>query len=108
MFTDLKISKGSGSLKVIPVQEGSLKLTQSKGVLLYAFSNQDKNTELGLQYKLESTEVKSVSLGYYYTSTQPTLTPVYVFRGEGYDRVNKRLVQTTTIVSALPNENTNP
>ena len=47
-------------------------------------------------------EVLSVQLGYLLLSNRNDLVPVFVFSGKGYIEEDKKAVNTTTIISALP------
>ncbi len=95
------LSSGGQTLSVVSPSEAVVRLQTGNGVLASVSSIEDINKEDPPRYVFSAISVAGVTLGYYYTSKQPILAPVYLYKGEARDKKN-RAVNTVSIVSALP------
>ncbi len=95
------IRKSNEDIAVISYDEAVGRLQNNEGVLSSATP-----TEYSVAYLnpaiLQSVQVRSAALGFFYSPALPSLVPVYVFRGTSSVQEIPGPIDTTTIVSAIP------
>lgn len=88
-------------ISIISYNEAAARLAANKGTL-----SSVSTTAEGESFLTGSTpkniQISTVQLGYIFLPNRNDLVPVFVFFGSGYIEEEKRAVNTTTIVSALP------
>ena len=88
-------------MTIVSYKEATERLAAGAGILSSVASVQNDGAFLtGLTPK--NIEVSSVKLGYLLLSNRSDLVPVFIFSGTGYIEEDKKAVNTTTIISALP------
>jgi len=98
------IQKTESVTPVIAYNEAVRKLLGGEGTLLAFNSDEPQATDIPEKISVQTSSIVRAELAYYYTPGTRLLAPVFVFYGRGTDSRTGRAVNTTTVVSALPEQ----
>ena len=90
----------SGSAGVLPVEKAMNSL-YTNGSLVYVSSPEDVNDVRTKKYTPGVIVIKDVSLGYFYETGWPSVTPIYVFTGSSRQGKTNKNLETITFLSAV-------
>jgi hypothetical protein len=92
----------AGATPILSLAQARARLDAGGGAIVSAFSRADRNRVETQYYKFSSTRVTSAALGFSYVPGGEYLVPVFLFSGRATDERTKRLIDTITLVSAVP------
>lgn len=95
------VSRTEKNLAIIPYSEAVLRLRANKGVLSSVSLAKQGDQEFMTGEVPRDIKITNVTLGYFYSTHQDYLIPVFVFEGSAEETEGSALLHTTTIVSAL-------
>lgn len=89
---------------VVTYDEAVRRLLGGEGTLLAFNSDEPQTTDVPEKLSVQTSSIVRAELAYYYTPGARLLAPVFVFYGRGADSKTGGAVNTTTVVSALPEQ----